>query len=192
LRLRGVRWPLREQTAQQGLCVQLRLRAALRSQLLSLPGLARLQGLGPRLPRHEPSGRVRAGLRAGQPRPEARGQKGLRVSGPQVRRNEASRREPLLNQAGEREFPAQERGRTRGHTNGWLGGLDQKNENGRLLRRDPVQDPVVDPVLNPGKDSHPNPVLRVPGTAAVRLSVKDKSHGLDPEVDQEAHQEGTA
>jgi hypothetical protein len=201
LRLRGGRWPLKGQTAQQGLCAQLRLRAALPSQLRSLPGLSRLQDLGPRLPRHERSGRVRAGLRAGQPRPEAPGQKGLRVSGPHVRRDAASRQEPLLNQAGERGFPAQERGQTRvagsDRTNGRLGGLDQKNENGRLLRRDPVrglvQDPVVDPVLNPGRDPHP--VLRIPGTAAVRLSVKDRSLGPDPEVDrevdQEAHQEGT-
>lgn len=183
MRLRGGRWPLRGQTAQQGPCRQLRLRAALRSQLLLLPGLGRLQGLGPRLPRHERSGRVRAGLRAGQPRPEAPGQKGLRVSGPQVRRDAASRQEPLVKQAGEREFPAQERGQT----NGRLGGLDQKNENGRLLRRDPVRGLVLDPV----KDRHPHPILRVPGTAAVRLSVKDKSLGPDPEVDQEAHQERT-
>jgi hypothetical protein len=106
-----------------------------------------------------------------------------------------------VNQAGEREFPAQERGqtrvaggdRTRGQTNGRLGGLGQKNENGRFLRRDPVRGlvlvPVLDPVLNPGKDQHPHPVLRIPGTAAVRLSVKDKSLGPDPEVEREVDQE---
>jgi hypothetical protein len=178
-RLRGGRCLLREQTAPQGLCAQLRLRAVLRSPLRSLPGLARLQDLGPLLPRHERSGRVRAGLRAGQPRPEAPGQ----VSSPQVRRDAASRQEPLVKQGGGREFPAQERGQT----NGRLGGLDRKSENGPFLRRASVRGLVLDPV----KDQHPHPVLRVPGTAAVRLSVKDQSLGPYREVDQEAHPEGT-
>ena len=85
--------------------------------------------------------------------------------------------------------------RTRCQTNGRLGGLDQKNENGRFLGLDPVRglvaNSVLDPVLNPVKDQHPHPVRRVPGSAAVRLSGKDKSLSPDREVDQEAHREGT-
>jgi hypothetical protein len=85
------------------------------------------------------------------------------------------------------EFHAQERGRIRDETNERLGGLEQRNGNDRLPGRGPMHGPV--------KDQRRHPVLRMPGTAVVRLSVKDRSLGpdqeVDREVDQEAHREGT-
>ena len=112
------------------------------------------------------------------------GQKRMRVSGAQVRRDAASRQEPLGKQAGGNPPHRSEarhawQGRPdSGQTNGRLGGLDQKNGNGRFRARPGPRrgrKSVLDPVLNPVKDQHPHPVLRVPGTAAVRLSGKDKS-----------------
>jgi hypothetical protein len=106
----------------------------------------------------------------------------MRLSGAHVRRDAASRQEPPGDQAGERGVHAQERGQTRGQTNE-LGGLDQKNGNGRL--------PGCDPVHGLVKQRHPRPVLRGPGTAAVRLSVKDRSLGPDREAGQAVRPEAT-
>ena len=149
-------------------------------------GAAPRPGAAP--PRQEPSGQGRVELQASPPRPapyRPERDAGKRHSGPPGRRfPPRTNGEP---RAGRQEATSRRRaaGHATGQANVWPG-VEQRKRNGQLRGRG-LPDQVVDLV-------RPRPAA---WTAAVRLSVKDKSLGprqsdreVAREVDREPYQEG--